>query len=250
MHGGRAAQSYTHGRVAVTSGKMGKDVITSQWEIPRSERDPSAAPDGAVDDDGDGELVVVRSAVLATVDHAFGNLFQRLYHLIRTLRTGEGQHSVPVLESSIRELHGLLELFVDYVAPMSLEVRPVPIADVTRSFCRHADDQLGAGRLQVSVDADGEATVVIDPARLARAFHLLAPSLAESAGRPCAECGIARSATHFEIRVDGSNPSKSAAADLRWALAEKLVDLQGGELRRLENGRNAGWILRLPLMLK
>jgi hypothetical protein len=202
-------------------------------------------------DQGDGELVVVRQAVLATVDHAFGNIFQRLYHLLRTLRSGTN-HVVPALEESVREVQSLLELFVDYVAPTPLEMRPLRTTDVASSFRRHADDELGTERIQLVVKDDPTAMVAVDPSRLGRVFHLLAQLLAEraSADGLSGVCAPSATGTHFEIRIDGLTPVNSPEAELRWALAEKLVDLQGGELRWLAAGQGAGWTLRLPLMVR
>jgi hypothetical protein len=196
----------------------------------------------------DGNLVVVQQHVLATVDHACGNIFQRLYHLIRTARAG-GNHALPALEESVRELQALLELFVDYVAPMAIEIRPLRTADVSASFRHHLDEALGIGRVVV-VDVEVTGNVAVDPARLARVFHLLAQSLHEPAGHggSHAVCAVVAGAGHFEIVIEDVTPVKTPAAELRWALAEKLVDLQGGELRRVVTAETERWMLRLPVM--
>ena len=226
-------------------------MISNQRELPKPV--PGSGTPGAVwaGDPGDGELVVVRQAVLATVDHAFGNIFQRLYHLLRTLRSG-ANHALPALEDSVRELQSLLELFVDYVAPTPLEMRPLRTSDVASSFRRHAGDELGTERIQFVVKDDPAALVTVDPTRLARVFHLLAQSLGERVGGGGLTCVCGPSATgmHFEIRIDGLLPVNSPEAEVRWALAEKLVDLQGGELRWLVVGQGAGWTLRLPLVVR
>jgi len=226
-------------------------VIGNQRELPKPVSGSEVPGAVSAGDQGDGELVVVRQAVLATVDHAFGNIFQRLYHLLRTLRSG-ATHVVPALEESVREVQSLLELFVDYVAPTPLEMRPLRTTDVASSFRRHADDELGTERFQLVVKDDPTAMVAVDPSRLARVFHLLAQLLAErvSTGSLSGVCAPSAAGTHFEIRIDGLAPVNSPEAELRWALAEKLVDLQGGELRWLAAGQGAGWTLRLPLMVR
>jgi hypothetical protein len=196
--------------------------------------------------DSDGELVVVRPSVLATVDHACGNIFQKLYHLLRTTRSGSN-HSSAALEDTIRQLQSLIELFLDYVAPTSVQPQPIRVVSLLASFRGHLDDQL-AGPVEVDMTGDDCTTVVADPVRLGRAFQLLA----QSAGAPGREgtlqlqCRLSSGRTHFEITVS-HRPGGAGDAELRWAVAEKLVDLQGGELRQDLRSDGVRWTLRLPL---
>ncbi|MBI4514403.1 MAG: hypothetical protein HY699_01125 [Deltaproteobacteria bacterium] len=197
---------------------------------------------------GDGDLVVVQPAVLATVDHTFGNIFQRLYHLIRTAASGNSG-ALTTLETSVRELQSLLELFVDYVAPTPMAMRCLRMSDVATSFRRHLDDGVGAGRVDVVVSETAGATVTADPACLARVFRLLAQSLCASASPAGvrAACGLSsEEGGHFEISVVGPGSVATPLTELRWALAQKLIELQGGDLRQEVNEGGQRWTIRLP----
>jgi hypothetical protein len=215
---------------------------------PVARADRGAAGEGTLAN-SDGDLVVVQQNVLATVDHAFGNIFQRLYHLARTMRAASAPALSP-LEDSIRELQALLELFVDYVAPIAIEGRAMRAADVAASFRHHLDEAVGAGQLNVTLATELSAAVVVDPARLARVFHLLAQSLHESLdhGTSSVSVGVGVGGAHFEIVVGDFAPCNSPTAQLRWALAEKLVNLQAGELLETSAGEHRRWTLRLPVV--
>jgi hypothetical protein len=221
-------------------------VTTNQEALQQPSAPPAAAnPASEAPPQADGDLVVLQQNVLATVDHAFGNIFQRLYHLIRTVRAGSGP-TLPALEDSVRELQSLLELFMDYVTPTSLETRMLRTADVGASFRRHFEEQVGDCRLTVDVGEEHCGTVLADPARLARVFHLLAQLVpAQEAIR--SRIGLSATGTQYEIALELPRFVNSAASDLRWVLSQKLIELQGGELRRLCAAERDGWTLRLPL---
>jgi hypothetical protein len=182
---------------------------------------------------------VVRQSVVAAVDHSLGNIFQRLYHLIRTAREG-GTHVLPTLEESIHELQSLLELFIDYAAPLAVVPRPIRATDVCASLQQHL-------RVEIASDVTNGA-VSVDPARLARVFHLLGQSLAETGDAAPALATCRTRDAQLEISLVNLRRTNGAAAELRWAVAEKLIELQGGELRPLAEPEQAGWVLRLPLV--
>jgi len=209
----------------------------------------SAASEGPETDTSDGQLVVVHPSVFATLDHAFGNLFQRVYHLIRTVRSGNDQ-TIAALDESVHELQSLLELFVDYVAPTSIHSRPVRAADLIGSFRRHLEAEIGASRVSIAADEPADPTwVPADPARMARAFQLLSQALAGSVGvgQLGGRAGLSSDQAHLELSCTLSARRGSAADELRWVLAQKLVDLQGGELSEGVGPCGRQWTLRLPL---
>jgi hypothetical protein len=198
--------------------------------------------------ESDGELVVVQPKVLATVDHAFGNLFQRVYHLVRTARNGTAETFV-VLEESVRELQGLLELFVDYVAPMPVQIRSLQATNLLLSFQRHLADAVGADRVQIDCGDLLDVLVVVDPARMSRIFDLLSRTwhrVADATEIVRGRAALSSDGSHLEITFDHV-PGGGAHDEMRWALAQKLIDIQGGELRQLIAADGVRWTLRLPV---
>ena len=205
---------------------------------------------GSQRDATDGELVVVHPAVLATTDHAFGNLFQRVYHLIRTARVG-GDATIVSLEESVHELQLLLELFVDYVAPTAVASRPLRGLDLIVSCRGHLEDEIGPGRVSLVADElAGNVLVTIDPAHMARVFQLLSRCLkraVDGGGALAGSAGISPDGSAVQLAFT-TLPDRGVAADeLRWALAQKLIDLQGGELRESVGPVGREWTLRLPI---
>ena len=210
---------------------------------------PSAGSFTATDvAERDSALVVVQPSVLSTVDHAVGNLFQRVYHLIRTARNGNHE-TLAVLEESVHELQALLELFVDYVAPTVIQSRPLPAADLLLSCRRHLEEEIGSGRIDLRSAELAGVSVAADPARMARVFDLLSRALRRAVGptglRACA--AVSGDGVYFEITFERLAARGDANDEVRRALAQKLIDLQGGELRECVAPDGVQWTVRVPV---
>jgi hypothetical protein len=206
---------------------------------------PSPEPPGE-------RMVVLRPDVLDTVGHVLGNLFQRLYHLVD--RAGESDAlTAEELRGNAARLEAVLQLFLDYVSPVAPNLQPIEFAEIGQSLAQRLTEACG-GRLRVHVSEAPSGSVLVDPGRLGRAFDLLASWLQPRSGLESVTpimVSIAPSGRSLELLVSLSSTylaSRSSEAELRWALAEKLIDLHGGTLT--EPVRTAGetqWRITLPL---
>lgn len=197
-------------------------------------------------------MVVLRPDVLDTVGHVLGNLFQRLYHLVD--RAGESDAlTAEELRGNAARLEAVLQLFLDYVSPVAPSLQPVEFADIAQSLAQRLIDACG-GRLRVQVSAASNGSVLVDPGRLGRAFDLLASWLQARPGMESAApvaVTLTPTGRNLELLVSLSSSyltSRSSEAELRWALAQKLIDLHGGTLT--EPRQAAGetqWQITLPL---
>ena len=93
----------------------------------------------------DEQLVAVRPDVLNDVEHAVGNLLQRMHHAARSARSGSGAHGER-LQTTLEELERLLELLFDYVSPVDVQVRAID-AGVSPRAWRRSCAASGAGNV-------------------------------------------------------------------------------------------------------
>ena len=167
-------------------------------------------------------LVGVRREVVAEAEHAFGNLFHRLHYFATKLQ-GQGVEGATSLESTVAELEDLLRLVLDYASPLAAEVVPVRAAVVVGGLAA------ALGRGVTPLGADCEARLVLADSRLlSEAFRLMKVGLGsgegEAGGRLEARSrGLAVSTASTGVTT--ASPRRSAVA---WALAQKLVEAQGG----------------------
>jgi len=179
----------------------------------------------------DEQLVALRTDVLSDVEHAVGNLLQRMHHVARVSR-GELGVQGERLQATLDELEQLLGLFFDYVSPVELQLRATDAARVAESLAAQLRGQGAA----VTVEAASAPAVVADPRTLSRSFALLA----QAGGRDWDGAAVAiatrRDASgervEFEVRAGGRGAATAAAPGvLATAVARRLIELQGGELR-------------------
>ena len=191
-------------------------------------------------------LVAVRTDVLSDAEHALGNLFQRIYHLTRLTRDGLGPHAER-LTGAVENVERLLELLFDYVSPVEVELRalaaPKVVESLTALIREHALCDVTAGECpSVYVIADGRL--------LRRSFQLVGRAFArdlERASRVALEIRGDAERTEFGVLVEVGEPNQSAAdANLALAVAARLIDLNGGELRHAIGGSSSSWRVALP----
>src|SRR5258706_3553805 len=96
-----------------------------------------------VEQRADERLVAVRPDVLSDVEHAVGNLLQRMHHAARMARTGSGAPDER-LQTALDDLERLLELLFDYVSPVEMQVRAIDAERVAESLAAQLRGQ-GAG---------------------------------------------------------------------------------------------------------
>jgi len=202
--------------------------------------------------EGDTQIILVRPRIVETVGHVLGNLFQRMYHL-----TSQARDAAPdlaeELEGNIRGLEDFLQLALDYFSPIALALQYVPGTDVAQSLARQLSETTGCPvKIDVKLLADGQ--LLVDPGRLARTFGLLASQLgAKTDGHATIELKAVarppgRAMTLSVVVPHCVRLTPSSQSEMRWAVAEKFLELHGGALQ--ETTKPSGevlWELVLPL---
>ena len=193
-------------------------------------------PDGRVDE----RLVAVREDVLNDVEHAVGNLLQRMHHAARSSRAEMGAHGER-LETALGDLERLLDLLFGYVSPVDVELRATDAERVAESLAV----QLRGQGAEVAVAAVPAVRVLADPRALGRSFQLLAESR-HWGGRFAVEVrhDAAAERVEFAVRGAGDPVAPGAPGVLAAAVAARLLDLQGGELASQPDG---GCAVSLPV---
>ena len=178
------------------------------------------------------QLVALRREVLSDVEHAVGNLLQRMHHAARSAKAGLGVQGER-LETALDDLERLLELLFDYVSPVEVQVRPSDADRIAESLAAQLRAQ---GVSDVLLGANPGIQVLADPRVLGRSFLLLA----EACARECNGGPLAIEVVHdaagdrveFLVRAPAElTGTPSAQSSLAAAVAGRLIELQGGELR-------------------
>jgi hypothetical protein len=177
------------------------------------------------------QLVALRTDVLSDVEHAVGNLLQRLHHVARAARASLGVQGER-LQAGLEELEQLLGLFFDYVSPVELQLRTTDAAKIAESLAA----QLRGHGAAVTIEPSTVPAVVADPRALSRCFALLAQASARDWDGAAVAIAALRDASgervEFEVRGAERAPGAAAAPGaLATAVARRLIELQGGELR-------------------
>lgn len=189
-------------------------------------------PDGTQTGDED-RIVLVRPAVVEQVEHVFGNLFQRIYHLAD--QTSERDSATAeLLSDSIRQLEDFLQLVMDYFSPLPLKLEFVPAIEVAQSLAREISDAVGC---PVKIDGRNcSGRLLVDPGRLVRAFALLTAQLGQAGdGQASLEIRTAVRPSTRSVVLNMSVPPyllsrRSPATEMQWTVAEKVLESHGGAL--------------------
>jgi hypothetical protein len=182
---------------------------------------------------GDEQLVAVRPNVLSDVEHAVGNLLQRMHHCARAATGGLGVQGER-LQGALDDLERLLELLFDYVTPVELEVKPIEASRLAESL---AAQLRGQGVAEVGSGAVPAILVLADPRVVSRSFLLLAQACVRDGEQvPPLTIDIihdpAGERVQFVVQAAADIPVMATAhASLAAAVAERLIELQGGELQ-------------------
>ncbi|MFI5396447.1 MAG: hypothetical protein ACHQ9S_13020 [Candidatus Binatia bacterium] len=205
------------------------------------------------DGERDEECIIsVHPAVLEHVGHTFGNLFQRIYHLIEQLRRSDAT-GADHLGSSIGQLEAFLQLVIDYFSPLSLTLQRVCSADVAESLARQIGDMAGCS---VKIEGKGlGGNLLADPGELARAFGLLAKQLVRENVDPNELIQLSaserRSGRSLVLQVDVQgrvDSRRSSEAEMQWAVAQKILETHGGTLQQhAKTSGETSWEIALPL---
>jgi hypothetical protein len=200
----------------------------------------------------DAQMVVVRPEVVETVGHVLGNVFQRMYHLIEVCGRTDSAAAAG-LRSTTHALEDFLQQVIDYFSPVSLVLQHVPAAEVAQGLARQLSDAVD-DVVKLDVKLPAESRLLVDPGRLARSFSLLASRLHTRAGSAQdSAIRVVGESCGRSLRLTVSLPTavvapQSSESEVRWAVAEKLLETHGGTLRQ-PAGRSGEvlWEIALPL---
>ena len=183
------------------------------------------------DERGDEQLVAVRRAVLNDVEHAVGNLLQRMHHAARAAKVGLGAQGER-LQGTLDDLERLLELLFDYVSPVEVDVRPTDAGRIAESLAAQLRAQ---GVAEVRLGSAAGARVLADPRVLSRSFLLLAQACARECDGGPASIEVVQDPAGDRVQFlvqahGGAAVPPTAHGSLAAAVAARLIELQGGEL--------------------
>jgi hypothetical protein len=186
-------------------------------------------------------LVSLREDVLNDAEHAVGNLLQRMHHAERSARAEMGVHGER-LQTALSDLERLLDLLFGYVSPVDVELRATAAEHVAESLAAQLRGQGAA----VTVAAVPAVQVLADPRALGRSFQLLAESRNWAGGalEVGVRCDAAAERVEFDVHGAGEVAAPGPHGALAAAVAGRLIDLLGGELRLEAAG---GCTITLPV---
>jgi len=195
-------------------------------------------------------LVVVRPAVVETADHVLGNLFQRLYHGVERVRRLDATLAQE-FSASVSGIEENLQLLLDYIAPFPPATTRVPVVEVIESMIKNLAPG-SEGALVVLRATLDEVHVGVDPGRVSRAFSLLSQQLQlEQDGEGCTRISAVRAdrTVVVTLRFPAARvATRTSTGELRWAVAEKLLELHGGALGKIQTETGEiEWQISLPI---
>jgi hypothetical protein len=193
-------------------------------------------------------LVSVHPDVLRDAEHTLGNLFQRIYHATRLNRDGLGPHAER-LTAALEDLEGVVELVFDYVSPVELELRPIPVGRIAESLISQVSPRTTG---KVVLGDCPPVSVLADSRHLRRCFQLL--------GRACehdwaaadqvsvgVSHDVAAEQAVLSISCTRAPANNGARTDsLLWAVAARLIELHGGALDRSPSATVNACLIALP----
>ncbi len=213
-----------------------------------------------------GSLVVVQERVLADISHELGNFFHKLYYWSDFIKTDNetakkaDSTAGHMLERTIANLEEFLKVALEYFHPITLNFTKVSVGELLDGFMVHLGSHLNGNAVEVRRDdIDPPATILVDPTRISQAFRIALHHVHEDlklGGALTVTLGTARRRDFdgLEMRLDvepkapASPLFRGAEAGVEWAVAQKLIELHGGEIveRYETNGRKVVMIF-LPL---
>lgn len=213
-----------------------------------------------------GSLVVVQERVLAEISHELGNFFHKLYYWSDYIKSDSEGAKKPdstagqMLGRTIANLEDFLKVALEYFYPVKLNFTRVAVGELLDGFMSHLGSHLNGNEVRVWRDEIGEpATILVDPVRISQAFRIamhkvhddlksgsaLTVSMRRESRRdfPGLEMRL-----EVEAKVSPSPLFRTAEAGVEWAVAQKLIEMHGGEIseRYDSNGRREV-VIFLPL---
>jgi signal transduction histidine kinase len=195
-----------------------------------------------------GSLVLVQERVLAEIAHEIGNFFHKLYYWSDYIKSDtEGARKADstaghMLERTISNLEDFLKVALEYFNPIKLSFTKISVGELLDGFMMHLGSHLNGNDVRVWRDEIGEpATILVDPARISQAFRIALHKVHEDlkAGGALTVAlgtGSRREFPGLEMRLEvepkapRSALSRTAEAGVEWAVAQKLIEMHGGEI--------------------
>lgn len=224
--------------------------MSTHQQRPKIPNDRAPAPAAPNQDSQleQGNLVVVQERVLAEIAHELGNFFHKLYYWSDYIK-GDADSAKKfdttaghMLERTITNLEEFLKVALEYFHPIKLNFTKVAVGELLDGFMTHVGAHLNGNEVRVRRDEiDEPATILIDPARISQAFRIALHHVHEdlkSGGALSVSLGRStrREFPGLEIRlavVPKVAPSplfRTAEAGVEWAVAQKLIEMHGGEI--------------------
>jgi hypothetical protein len=218
-------------------------------------RHPTAAAAGS-------DSRAAEERVLSDISHELGNFFHKLYYWTDYLQekrppASEDTTATEMLGRTIRNLEGFLRVSLEYFRPLALSTIPMSVSDLVAGLLGQARSELNGTPLAVA-DAGqwNGATLLVDPGRLPSVFVQALRRVVSGVEHGRVEIAVRAErrgdVDGLEVRVtaltNGAAPAAlNTAADVEWALAERVVALHGGELVAVEpTGEQRLVVLFLP----
>lgn len=198
---------------------------------------------------GSEYLVTVDPDVLRDVDHALGNLFQKIRNASRLSGQALGPEADRLLKTAVRDIERVVELMLEYVSPADVELRPIPLGRIAESLLAQVR---GCRSGEVALASCPEVSVLADSRRLRRCFELLGIIYKRHwAGADQVAISVYHdeAAEQVELRVacsSAADGNESSADSVVWALAGRLIDLHGGTLRPVPTASGKSCAIVLP----
>lgn len=201
--------------------------------------------------------------MLSDISHELGNFFHKLYYWTDYLQekrppASEDTTATEMLGRTIRNLEGFLRVSLEYFRPLALSTIPMSVSDLVAGLLGQARSELNGTPLAVAETGQWNgATLLVDPGRLPGVFVLALRRVLTGAEQARVEIALRADRRGerdgLEVRVTAllaSGPGPvvlNTAADVEWALAERVVALHGGELVAAEStGERRLVVLFLP----
>ena len=197
--------------------------------------------------------------ILGEISHEMGNYFHKLYYWTEYLRTRAGRGietdatAVEMLETTVERLEHFMRMILEYFAPARLSFMRLPAEELVVGLA----SRLPGRRLRIIGTPELRAqTVLADAALIGHAMRTAFESVAQTlidedelvvrlsqSGR--------RQFQGIEIEFEagrGAPKDKRLARGIEMAVAEKFIQMHGGELfERTQESTSRALVVFLPI---
>jgi hypothetical protein len=191
-----------------------------------------------------------------TVTRSLEMLLDQLYYWARRAveqrrEGGDREIADRMLTLATENLERFVTTLLDCFRDIQLARMPVQTSELVAALMRRARDEVTSA--SVVVREDGETSVLADVAQLGRVWSAIVRRFGPEAGaleitvaaathgdRPGVEIVVQRSGTPHPL------VAPDVTTDLEWALALRIVELHGWELREDASPRARGVVVFLP----